>query len=154
MAPRLALRLRLASSVLFAAAAGATGALLSLAVFDAVPGTPGVVGGLVALLAPASGAVAALALRLLGGVGTFVATAVLLILGAATSTGTDPAEYLPAWAAPLASVLPSGVAVQGLRDAVYFAGDEVLRAVVVLALWSVVPFLVIAAVDAVARRRP
>ncbi|PRY49254.1 hypothetical protein LY71_10628 [Geodermatophilus tzadiensis] len=153
VAPQLALRLRLASSGLFAVAAGATGALLSRAVFDAVPGSAWTIGGLVALLALASGAFAALTLRLLGGVGTFAATAVLLILGAATSTGSDPAEYLPGWAAPLASVLPSGVAVQGLRDAVYFTGGGALRAVVVLALWAGVPFLVIAVLDAVTRRR-
>ncbi len=153
VAPRLSLRLRLASAVLFAVAAGVTGAAVGVGAFDAVPGSALVVGGLVTLLALAAGAVAAVCLRLLGGVGTFVATAVLLILGAATSTGSDPAEYLPAWAAPLASVLPSGVAVQGLRDAVYFAGEGVLRAVVVLALWAVLPFAVIAAVDALTRRR-
>ncbi len=153
VAPRLSLRLRLGSSALFAVAAGLTGAGLAVLAFDAVPGSALVVGGVVTLLALAAGAVAAVCLRLLGGVGTFVATAVLLILGAATSTGSDPAEYLPAWAAPLAHVLPSGVAVQGLRDAVYFAGDGVPRAVAVLALWSVLPFAVIALVDAASRRR-
>jgi hypothetical protein len=153
VAPQLSLRLRLGSSVLFALAAGLTGAVVAVEVFDAVPGPALGVGGLVALLALASGAVAASCLRLLGGVGTFVATAVLLILGAATSTGSDPAQYLPAWAEPLAHVLPSGVAVQGLRDAVYFAGDGVLRAGAVLALWSALPFAAIAAVDAASRRR-
>lgn len=153
VAPTLSLRLRLASSALFAVAAGVTGAVVGVVAFGAVPGSAVVVGGLVALLALAAGAVAALCLRLLGGVGTFVATAVLLILGAATGTGSEPAEYLPAWAAPLADVLPPGVAVQALRDAVYFAGDGVPRAVVVLALWSVLPFGAIALVDARARRR-
>lgn len=89
VAPRLSLRLRLASSGLFAVAAGLTGALAGAVAFDAVPGSALVVGGLVTLLALAAGAVAAVCLRLLGGVGTFVATAVLLVLGAATSTGSE-----------------------------------------------------------------
>jgi hypothetical protein len=153
VAPKLGLRLRLLSAAGFAAAAGLVGALLSVVAFDAVPARFWTVAGLVALLALACGAAAALALRLMGAAGTFVATAVLLTVGAATSTGSYPAEYLPGWLEPLAHVLPPGVAVQALRGAAYLSGDGVARAVVVLALWSVVPFLVIAAVDAAARRR-
>jgi hypothetical protein len=153
VAPKLGLRLRLLSAAGFAAAAGLVGALLSVVAFDAVPARFWTVAGLVTLLALACGAAAALALRLMGAAGTFVATAVLLTAGAATSTGSYPAEYLPGWLEPLAHVLPPGVAVQALRGATYLTGDGVARAVVVLALWSVVPFLVIAAVDAAARRR-
>ncbi|MGY1812882.1 hypothetical protein [Blastococcus sp. SYSU D00820] len=152
-APKLRLRLRLLSAGLFAVAAGLLGAWLSVGVFGALPAGGWTVAGLVTLLALASGAAAALALRLLGGAGTFVATAVLLTIGAATSTGSLPAEYLPGWLEPLAGVLPPGVAVRALRGAAYLDGDGVGRAVVVLTLWCVLPFLLIAAVDAVSRRR-
>jgi hypothetical protein len=153
VAPQLRLRLRLLSAGLFAGVAGLVGAWLSVSAFDAVPARFWTVTGLVALLALACGAASALALRLLGAVGTFVATAVLLTVGAATSTGSFPAEYLPGWLAPLADVLPPGVAVQALRGAAYLSGHAVPRGVVVLALWSAVPFLVVGALDAISRRR-
>ncbi len=153
VAPKLRLRLRMLSAAAFAVAAGLVGAWLSVVVSDALPAGFWTVAGLVALLALACGAATALALRVLGAVGTFVATAVLLTIGAATSTGSLPAEYLPGWLEPLASVLPPGVAVQALRGVAYLSGDEAVRAVVVLAVWSAVPFVLIAALDAVSRRR-
>ena len=82
-----------------------------------------------------------------------LSTAVLLTVGAATSTSSFPAEYLPGWLAPLADVLPPGVAVQALRGAAYLSDHAVGRGVVVLALWSAVPFLVVGALDAISRRR-
>ncbi|WP_409329060.1 hypothetical protein [Trujillonella humicola] len=154
VAPKLRLRLRLVSALLFAAVAGVVGATLSVTVFDTLPAGWWTVAGLVALLALACGAAAALALRLLGAAGTFVATAGLLTVGAATSTGSYPAEYLPGTLEPLAHLLPPGVAVGALRGAAYLSGDGVGTAVVVLALWSVVPFAVIGALDAAGRRRP
>ncbi|MGY1649863.1 hypothetical protein [Geodermatophilus sp. SYSU D01119] len=152
-APKLRLRLRLLSAVLFAVAAGLLGALLSVTLSGALPAGFWPVAGIVALLALACGSAAALALRLLGGAGTFVATAVLLTLGAATSTGSFPAQYLPGWLEPLASVLPPGVAVRALRGLAYLGGDGAGRAVWVLGLWCVVPLVMVAAADAVARRR-
>ncbi|MGY1795059.1 hypothetical protein ACI796_13845 [Geodermatophilus sp. SYSU D00525] len=153
VAPQQRLGLRLLSAVLFAAAAGLTGALLAGPVFAALPAGSWPVAGLVGLLALACGCAAALALRLLGGAGTFVATAVLLTVGAATSTGSFPPEYLPGWLEPLASVLPPGVAVRALRGLAYLDGDGVARAAWVLGLWCAVPLLLIALVDAAARRR-
>ncbi len=153
VAPKQRLRLRVLSAALFAVAAGLLGALLSVTLTSALPAGFWPVAGIVALLALASGAASALALRLLGGVGTFVATAVLLTVGAATSTGSFPAEYLPGRLEPLAAVLPPGVAVRALRGLAYLDGDGVGRAVWVLGLWCAVPLLLIALADAVSRRR-
>ena len=75
-----------------------------------------------------------------------------MILGNATSTGNLPAEYLPPWLQPLAGVLPPGVAVRALRGAAYFGDDGVVRAWWVLGLWTVVPLLLIALLDAAGRR--
>jgi hypothetical protein len=151
-APKLLLRWRVASLLLFAVASGVAVELLAEVVTPAVPAGFPAVAGLVALLAMATAATAALVLRVLGSAGTFVTSAGLLILGNATSTGNLPAEYLPGWLRPLASVLPPGVAVRALRGAAYFRGDGVPQALLVLGLWSVVPLLLIAAVDAVRRR--
>lgn len=67
--------------------------------------------------------------------------------------GNLPAEYLPPWLHPLSFVLPPGVAVRALRGATYFAGDGVAQAAWVLALWSVVPLVLIGVLDAISRRR-
>ncbi|SDF54407.1 hypothetical protein [Klenkia brasiliensis] len=152
-APQLLLRWRVVSIALFAVVAGALVALLADVVYAAVPAGPLVVGGVVALLAAACGATAALAFRLFGSAGQVVTSIGLVILGNATSTGNAPAEFLPGWMRPLADVLPSGVAVQALRGAAYFSDADLVRGLVVLGLWAVLPLLAIAGADLVARRR-
>jgi xanthosine utilization system XapX-like protein len=152
-APKLVLRLRVVSLVLFAVVSGLAVALIATVITDAVPAPFPVVAGLTGLLALAVASTSWMVLRLIGSAGTFVTSAGLLILGNATSTGNLPAEYLPGWMRPLADVLPPGVAVQSLRGAAYFEGDSTLEAVLVLGLWSVVPLLLVVLVDAVSRRR-
>ncbi|WP_448642425.1 hypothetical protein [Geodermatophilus sp. URMC 63] len=152
-APQLGLGKRTLSALLFAGASGISASLLGEVAFASVPAGFWTVAGLVALLALSVAATAALVLRLLGAAGTFVTSVGLLILGNATSTGNLPAEYLPGWLEPLAGILPPGVAVRALRGVTYFEGDGVARALVVLGLWCVVPALLIALLDAAARRR-
>ena len=152
-APKLPLRWRLLSIVLFAVVSGALVAFAADVLFDAVPAGFGTVALLVGMLALATAAPAALVLRAIGSAGTFVTSVGLVILGNASSTGNLPAEYLPPWLAPLAGILPPGVAVRALRGATYFADDGVARAGWVLALWSVVPLLLIALLDTIGRRR-
>jgi len=152
-APKLPLRWRLLSILLFAAVSGLLVAWAADVLFAAVPAGFGTVALLVGLLALATAAPAALVLRAIGSAGTFVTSLGLVILGNASSTGNLPAEYLPPWLEPLAGVLPPGVAVRALRGATYFADDGVRTALVVLGLWSVVPLLCIAALDAISRRR-
>lgn len=152
-APHLVLRYRLVSVLLFAAVGGLVTAWLAVTVYAAVPAAWLLVAGVVALLGAACAATAAVLFRLLGSAGQIPTSIGLVILGNATSTGNLPAQYLPPWMEPLASVLPPGVAVRALRGASYFADDGVPHAWVVLSLWALVPLLVIAAVDAVGRRR-
>ena len=151
-APKLPLRWRLLSILLFAVTSGALVGWAADVLYAAVPAGFGIVAGLVALLALAV-APAALVLRAIGSAGTFVTSLALVILGNAASTGNLPAQYLPPWLEPLAEFLPPGVAVRALRGATYFADDGVARAVWVLGLWSVVPLLLIGLLDAVSRRR-
>jgi hypothetical protein len=152
-APQLPFGRRALSALLFAAASGVAVGLLADVAFGSVPAGFWTVAGLVALLALSIASTSALVLRLIGSAGTFVTSVGLLILGNATSTGNLPAEYLPGWLQPLASVLPPGVAVRALRGVTYFEGDGVARACWVLGLWCVVPAVLILLVDAVARRR-
>jgi len=152
-APKLPLRWRLVSILLFAVVSGLLVAWAADVLFDAVPAGFGTVALLVGLLALAVAAPAALVLRAVGSAGTFLTSLGLVILGNASSTGNLPAEYLPPWLEPLAGILPPGVAVRALRGATYFDGDGVGTALWVLGAWSVVPLLCIAALDAVGRRR-
>jgi hypothetical protein len=152
-APQLPLRWRVLSLGLFALVSGALVGWAAAVLYAAVPAGFGQVTVLVGLLALSVGATAALVLRAIGSAGTFLTSFGLVILGNATSTGNLPAEYLPPWLQPLADLLPPGVAVRALRGATYFADDGVARAWWVLGLWSVVPLLLIAVLDAV-RRRP
>lgn len=152
-APKLPLRWRVVSILLFAVASGLLVAWAAGVLFDAIPADFAVLARLVGLLALAVAAPAALLLRAIGSGGTFVTSLGLIILGNATSTGNLPAEYLPPWLEPLAGILPPGVAVRALRGASHFADDGVARASWVLASWSIVPLLLIAVLDAVRRRR-
>jgi hypothetical protein len=152
-APKLPLRWRVLSILLFAVVSGALVAWAADVLYAAVPAGYGTVAMLVGLLALSVAAPAALVLRAIGSAGTFVTSLALVILGNATSTGNLPAQYLPPWLHPFAELLPPGVAVRALRGATYFADDGVTRAIWVLGLWSVVPLLCIALLDAVSRRR-
>jgi hypothetical protein len=151
-APKLPLRWRLVSILLFAVVSGTLVAWVADLRYAAVPAGYGTVAVLVGLLALSVAATSALVLRTIGSAGTFVTSLGLVVLGNATSTGSLPAEYLPPWLQPLSAVLPPGVAVRALRGATYFAGDGVARALWVLGLWSVVPLALIALLDAVRRR--
>ena len=152
-APKLLLRYRVVSIVLFAVVAGSIIGWLADVVYQALPAGFLLVSSIVALLATACGATAAVLFRLVGSAGQILTSIGLVIIGNATSTGTLPAQFLPPWMEPLAHVLPSGVAVRALRGATYFSDDGVREAWIVLGLWTVVPLLVIAGLDAVQRRR-
>ena len=152
-APKLLLRWRIVSIVLFALLGGSIIGWLADVVYAALPAGFWLVSSIVALLATACGATAAVLFRLVGSAGQVLTSIGLVIIGNASSTGTLPAQFLPGWMEPLAHVLPSGVAVRALRGATYFDDDGVRYAWVVLGLWTVVPLLVIGGLDAVQRRR-
>ena len=150
--PELALRWRAASAVTFALVVGLVVAWLLQPVFGSLPAPFATTTAVVALLALAVGATTAALLRVFGAAGTLVAAVVLLVFGNATSTGILPAQYLPNWLEPLASVLPVGVAVRALLGAAYFDDDGLLSGLLVLTAWVVGAALVFAAVTALQRR--
>ncbi len=135
---------RAASAVTFSLAAGVVIAWLIQPVFGALPAPFATTTAVVALLALAISVTTAALLRVFGPAGTFVASVVLLVLGNATSTGILPAQYLPSWLEPLASILPVGVAVRALRGAAYFDDDGLVTGLLVLTAWTVGAALVFA----------
>lgn len=92
------------------------------------------------LTSMATGATSYLLLRLTTTFGSILGTVILIIAGSA-SGGVVPGEFLPPWLAALRPVLPMGVALTTIRDVTYFGGQHVVRCVVVLALWGLLPLL-------------
>ena len=88
----------------------------------------------------ATGATSYLLLRLSSTFGSILGTIILIIAGSA-SGGVVPGEFLPPWLAVLRPVLPMGVALTTIRDVTYFGGQHVLRGLVVLTLWALLPLL-------------
>lgn len=70
----------------------------------------------------------------LGVFNTFGATisTVVLVTLASASGGLLPAPWLPSWLGALRGLLPMGVALSGVRDAVYLGGTGVIHALLVL----------------------
>lgn len=98
------------------------------------------------LLSLAVGAGTAMFLSTFNTFGAAMATVVLVTLASA-SGGLLPAPWLPSWLGSLRGLLPMGVALTGIRDAVYFGDNGVIRAFAVLFAWSVVPVVLIAIVQ-------
>ena len=93
------------------------------------------------LTSVATGATSYLLLRLSTTFGSILGTVILIIAGSA-SGGVVPGEFLPPWLAALRPVLPMGVALTTIRDVTYFGGLHVVRGIVVLALWGLLPLVV------------
>ncbi|MDX3853460.1 ABC transporter permease [Streptomyces sp. AK02-01A] len=135
LAPRIALRQRLASLAAFGVGGGVVVAAI-VRVFDVLPAPFLGVVGLVALVALAVGAATMTLVRTFGVVGSSSAAVLFMTLGNATSGGSLPADFLPGWLHPFSFVLPVGVGVRAVNGLAFFHGDGVARAVVVLSAWT------------------
>lgn len=136
IAPRLPMRLRLASLTAFSALGGTATALIAGTTgFNALPGNLLAIAAVTTLLAMSVGAATLLIMRAAGSAATLLAPALLLILGNATSGGTLPPEYLPSLLRPLSGLLPVGLGVRALQGTSYFHGDGYLRGITLLTVW-------------------
>ena len=90
--------------------------------------------------------------------GTGLAAIAFIFVGNAVSGGSVPIAFLPNVFRQIAPWLPNSAIVSGARDAVYFNGHDLGHALLVLGLWPVVAFSVLALVDllhlSVRRRLP
>jgi hypothetical protein len=136
VAPRLELRQRLLSLLIFGVAGGLLITSIAKA-FSAVPGPFFGLAGVIALMAMAAGGFSMAFVRIFGGAGASLAAVILLVLGNSTSGGVAPTDFLPAWLHPLSEILPVGEGVRALDGLAYFHDDGLITAVAVLVGWIV-----------------
>ncbi|MGC5005296.1 ABC transporter permease [Streptomyces sp. DT203] len=135
LGPGLPMRRRLASLAAFGGAGGLAVACVVFA-FGALPAPFLGVAGLVALVAMAVGASTMLLVRSLGVLGSSAAAVLFMTVGNATSGGSLPTEFLPAWLEPFSAVLPVGVGVRAVSGLAYFHGDGVVSGIAILTAWT------------------
>ncbi len=103
------------------------------------------------VLIMASVALATSALQtVLGPPGTLVVIVVFVIFGAPAAGGSVPASFLPGFWRTIGPYLPAGAGTTAIRNTIYFDGNAITHALVVLTAY----LLAGAAVMATARRRP
>jgi hypothetical protein len=136
VAPRLKLRERLLSLLIFGVAGGVLIALIAKA-FSAVPGPFLGLAAVIALMAMAAGGFSMSFVRIFGGAGASLAAVILLVLGNSTSGGVVPTAFLPGWLHPLSEILPVGPGVRALDGLAYFHDDGLITALAVLIAWIV-----------------
>ena len=73
-----------------------------------------------------------------------------MIFGAPAAGGSVPASFLPGFWRTIGPYLPAGAGTTAVRNTIYFDGNAITRALVVLVAYLVVG----AAVMATARKRP
>jgi hypothetical protein len=134
VSPRLELRQRLLSLLIFGVAGGILIALIAKA-FSAVPGPFLELAGVIALMAMAAGGFSMSFVRVFGGAGASLAAVILLVLGNSTSGGVVPTAFLPGWLHPLSEILPVGPGVRALDGLAYFHDDGRITGVAILIAW-------------------
>lgn len=128
------------SAAALAVSLGVVGALVARFGTGTIAAHTPTVAFVLMLTSLATGATSYLLLRLSNTFGSILGTVILIIAGSA-SGGVVPGEFLPSWLAALRPVLPMGVALTTIRDVTYFGGQHILRGVLVLALWALLPLL-------------
>ncbi|MGW4201368.1 ABC transporter permease [Streptomyces sp. NPDC004726] len=135
LAPRLLIRRRLTALAAFGVIGGLTVAAV-VSAFGVLPAPFAGVAALVALVALAVGASTMLLVRALSVLGSSAAAVLFMTVGNATSGGSLPPEFLPAWLEPFSSLLPVGVGVRAVNGVAYFHGEGVVGAAAILAVWT------------------
>jgi hypothetical protein len=120
LAPRLPLRVRLASLAVFTLTLGLGATIVVGPGLDAIAGSRLVIAAVVVLLAAAMALTASALVRLLGPPGIGVAAILLLIVGNGTSGATIPYEFLPDVYRQLSQALPNGAGASALLSTMYF----------------------------------
>jgi len=82
---------------------------------------------------------AAAALQVLfGPVGTLIVIIVFVIFGAPAAGGTVPRPFLPSFWGTIGPYLPPGAGTTAVRNTIYFGGNGIGRALIVLGVYLVV----------------
>ena len=83
---------------------------------------------------------------LFGAAGTLIVVVVFVIFGAPAAGGTVPSAFLPEFWRVIGPYLPAGAGTTVVRNTVYFGGNEIGLALVILVAYLVVGALVVVAI--------
>jgi hypothetical protein len=75
---------------------------------------------------------------LFGPIGTLIVVVVFVIFGAPAAGGTVPRPFLPSFWGTIGPYLPPGAGTTAVRNTIYFDGNGIARALIVLAVYLVV----------------
>ena len=78
--------------------------------------------------------------------GTLIVVVLFVIFGAPAAGGTIPSAFLPGFWRVIGPYLPAGAGTTAVRNTIYFGGNEVGIALLVLAAYLVVGALVVVAI--------
>jgi hypothetical protein len=81
--------------------------------------------------------------RVLGPAGTLVVVVVFVIFGAPAAGGSVPSAFLPGFWRTFGPYLPAGAGTTAVRNTLYFDGNAITRALVVLTAYLVVGVIVL-----------
>lgn len=92
-----------------------------------------------------------LVMRWAGRFGSTAATILMVVLGSSSGGVVHP-DFLPAWLAFFRPLLPMGIALDGLRDLVYFGDLTPLLAPAGLLTWAAIPIVIAVATSRIQPR--
>lgn len=133
---------RLGALAGFAVLAGLAAVWVADGMAGALAGAPLGLAGIGALAAFAIGAASSAALRLAGPPLAALAILLFVPIGIPAAGGPFGATFVPAWYGHLGAALPAGAAVPAIRNIVYFNGNALGSALLVLSLWAAIAIAV------------
>jgi hypothetical protein len=121
----------------YAVCAGILGALTVDQVVGALTGHFFAIAGLGILYSVMAALVTYGLCSVLSWIGLALAGLILILLGNSTGGGSIAQEFLPDYFRPLGQAFPNGPFIRAVRNTVYFDGNHVGQALLVVALWAV-----------------
>jgi hypothetical protein len=146
---------RLVVTVALGLGAGLVAAFVTNVLIGAFPGHFLAVWAVAALFVLALGLPIAAFQVLVGAGGVAIGSVMFLVIGNPASGGSSAPELLPGFWRHLSQLLPPGAATTAMRDVVYFHGEGIFQALLVLGIWAILGVTVVVTVHLLrARRRP
>ena len=136
----------LAAIVIYAVIVGALAAVFTDAVVGALVGAPWGLFGIGTLLAFAAAVMAAAVTRWAGGIGYLLLFLLFIPVGIASSGTTLGPNMITSWYADLGKALPPGSALPAVQNTVYFNGNAITAALLILSAWALAGAIALALV--------
>jgi len=129
--------IRLGAMVPYAIVSGLGGALILDQLLGALEGHFFALWGIGAMLTFAAATVTQAFQVLFGVIGIGIAVLIFVILGNPSAGGAYQYELLPTFWRTIGDLLPNGAGTEAVRNVVYFAGNDTLGPLLVIAAWGV-----------------